>query len=313
LEKSGRLTDSTYGHTLPATARAIPSLAQRSESDSKWLSGCDTVGAAQLAPLVRRPELHGLTALTCGGYQLNEAVIEALAAHCPLLSTVAKWDSTGTNPPLHRLPALTDLSVQIYRGNKQTMPAVLRCAGLRRLAIRSDPLGGCASRVVHAALLSPSLRALELLSVHDLDALHADGRAQPAAQLDWAAAFDNLPALRSLHLKHPRGIDKLLAAIGGGCAQLHSLRVHCVEVDLGDLISIRTAFPSAAALISLLAQLPSLCSVVLLLASRERFARAPSPIDERTREDIWSRAHDDLSALAALHPQRLSVDFLSDY
>ena len=272
--------------------------------------GRDTAGAAQLAPLVRRPELRGLTALTCGGYQLNEAVIEALEDHCPRLSTFAKWDSTWTNPPLHRLPALTDLSVQIYRGNKQTMPTVLRCAGLRRLAIRSDPLGGCASRGVHAALLSPSLRALEHLSVHDLDALHADGRDQPAAQLDWAAAFANLPALRSLHLADPRGIDELLAAVGAGCAQLHSLRAHCIEVDLGELTGVRTAFPSAASLSSLLARQPSLRSVALLLASRELFARAPSPIDERNRGAIWLSAHGDLSALAALHGQRLSVDFL---
>ena len=274
--------------------------------------GRDTAGAAQLAPLVRRPELHGLTALTCGGYQLNEAVIEALAAHCPLLSTFAKWDSTWTNPPLHRLPALTDLSVQIYRGNKQTMPAVLRCAGLLRLAIRSDPLGGCASRVVHAALHSPSLRVLEHLSVHDLDALHADGRDQPAAQLDWAAAFANLPALRSLRLKSPRGIDELLAAVGAGCVQLHSLSVRSNEVYCDDSVGVAVSLPSAAVLVELLARRPSLRCVALLLPTRERFTGARSSSDGRTRERIWRLAHGDLCVLAALHPHRLSVRFIVD-
>jgi hypothetical protein len=221
--------------------------------------------------------------------------------------------SNGIDPPLHTLPALTDLTVRVNHAGGLTMAGVARCAGLRRLDIRPDLEDGFTSRDAHAALFSPSLRGLEHLAVHGLDALHTDGRDQPVVRLDWAAAFANLPALRSLHLTDPRGIDELLAAVGAGCAQLLSLRVHCIEVDFGDLISIRTAFPSAVSLSSLLARQPSLRSVALLLASRERFIGAPSPIGERTRENIWLRAHEDLNALAALHPQRLSVDFLSGY
>ena len=279
------------------------------------LDSCDRQGAgpSQIATLVQRPGLRGLVSLVCGKRQLHEKSIGALAVHCPQLSTVSTQGSSRTDPPLHLLPALTDLIVSVRHSGGLTMAGVARCSGLRRLSVSPDNSNGFTARDVHAALLSPSLRSLEYLSVRGLDALHTDGRDQPAAQLDWAAAFANLPALRSLHLSDPRGVVELLAAVGAGCAQLHSLRVHCIEVGLGELTGVRTAFPSAAVLGSLLARQPSLRSVALLLASRERFARAPSPIDELTRENIWSRTHEDLTALAALHPQLLSVDFLSGY
>ena len=295
----------------PVTAAELDALAAIPRL--RMLNSCGrwTAGPVEIAALARRPGLRGLTTLACHG--LDGPSIRALAEHCPKLSTVATMGSNGIDPPLHTLPALTDLTVRVNHAGGLTMAGVLRCAGLRRLNIRPDLEDGFTSRDAHAALFSPSLRSLEYLAVHGLDALHADGRNQPAVRLDWAAAFAQLPALRSLHLADPRGIDELLAAIGAGCAQLHSLRVHCIEVDFGDSTGIRAAFPSAAALSSLLARLLSLRSVALLLASRERFIGAPSPMDERTRENIWRRAHDDLSALAALHPQRLSADFLSGY
>ena len=279
------------------------------------LDSCDRQGAgpSQIAALVQRPGLRGLVSLVCGKRQLHEKSIGALAVHCPQLSTVSTQGSSRTDPPLHRLPALTDLTVGVRHSGGLTMAGVARCAGLRRLSVWPDNSNGFTARDVHAALLSPTLRSLEYLAVHGLDALHADGRNQPAARLEWAAAFAHLPALRSLRLTDPRGIDELLAAIGAGCPQLHSLNIGSDQVDVDDPTGIGAALPSAAALSSLLARLPSLRSVVLFLPTRERCTGARWPVDYRAREDIWLHAHGELTALAALHHQRLRVTFRSNF
>jgi hypothetical protein len=153
---------------------------------------------AEIESLVRRPGLHRLTALTCSGRQLDEAVTEALADHCPRLSAVKIFDTIRSDPPLHLLPALTDLSVRVHHECGLIMAAVARCARLRCLTVSAASSKGYSSLDVYVALLSPSLRTLEHLCVHDLDALHTDGRNMPAVRLNWAAAFANLPALRSL-------------------------------------------------------------------------------------------------------------------
>ena len=276
------------------------------------LDSCDRQGAgpSQIAALVQRPGLRGLVSLVCGKRQLHEKSIGALAVHSPQLSTVTTQGSSRTDPPLHRLPALTDLTVGVRHSGGLTMAGVARCGGLRRLSVWPDNSNGFTARDVHAALLSPTLRTLEYLSVRGLDALHADGRYQPAAQLDWTVPFANLPALRSLHLEDPRGVDELLAAIGAGCAQLHSLSVHCDEVDCPDSAGVTAALPSAAVLAELLDRLPSLRSVSLLLPTRERCVGARSSSGDRTGERRRLHAYGDLCVLAALHRQRLSVRFI---
>jgi len=287
---------------------AIPRLCALN-SCGRW-----TACSAEIESLARRPGLRGLGALVCCKRQLGESSIGALADHCPRLSTVTTAGSIATDPPLHHLPALTDLTVRVCHSGGLTMASVVRCARLRRLDIRPDSQNGYSPRDVHTSLLSPNLWGLERLSIHGLDALHADGRNQPAKQLDWAAAFANLPALRSLHLKSPRGIDELLAAIGVGCAQLHSLSVHSSLVDSPESVGVAASLPSAAVLSALLARRPSLRSVTLNLLGLHGCTemRSDASSDDRARALIWRHACAELTALAALQHHRLRVTLPSD-
>ena len=158
---------------------------------------------------------------------------------------------------------------------------------------------------MHTAILSPNLRTLEHLSIHGLDALHADGRNQPAVQLDWAAAFANLPALRSLHLEDPRGIDELLTAIGDGCAQLQSVRLYFTALSRSG--GPGSVAPSRVTLAALLDRTPSLRSVALSMPPLEYHASFMLPDGLPGRVLVWQRAHDELSALVALAPDRVSL------
>jgi hypothetical protein len=136
----------------------------------------------------------------------------------------------------------------------------------------------------------------------------------PAAQLDWAAALANLPALRSLHLEDPHGIDELLAAIGDGCAQLHSLSVHSSQVDFPESVGVAVSLPSASVLSALLARRPSLRSVTLNLLGLHGCTemRSDASSDDRARALIWRHACAELTALAALQHHRLRVTLPSD-
>ena len=282
---------------------AIPRL-RVLDSHRRW-----TAGPALIAALVQRPGLRELRALICDGDDINEQTIGALADHCPRLSTIATCDATRTDPPLHLLPALTDLTVHVRHEGGLTMATVLRCDGLRRLSISPDSSNRYTSRDVHTGLFSPSLRTLEHLAVHNLDALHADGRKMPAAQLDWAVAFASLPALRSLVLEDSRGIDELLAAIGAGCAQLHSLDISSCAMECPGSLGTGDPLPSAAVLSALLARRPSLRSVALILLGLHG---SLSSIQDRARTLVWRNARAELSALEALHRSRLGVTLPAD-
>jgi hypothetical protein len=295
----------------PVTAAELDALAAIPRLRVLNVHGRWTAGPAQIESLVRRPGLRGLTALTCSGRQLDKAVTESLADHCPRLSTVKIFDSNRSDPPLHRLPALTDLTVRVRHEGGLTMTAVVRCARLRRLTVTAVNSNGFTPRDVHAAMFSPNLRALEHLALPELDARGDDCRYHPVAQLDWGAAFAGLPALRSLQLKSPRGIDELLAAIGAVCVQLHSLTVLSFgEANLFGSLAVGDPLPSATAVGALLARRPSLRSVSLMLPTRERCMGARSSSGDHTGERSRLHAHGDLCVLAALHRQRLSVRFI---
>jgi len=158
---------------------------------------------------------------------------------------------------------------------------------------------------VHSALLSPAVGAtLEHLSVDGFDVRYVDGHGRPAARVDWAAAFTNLVALRSMEIEGSRGMDALLSVIGAHCAQLQSLRIRFAWLTpykaLGPMV------PSAAVLDALLAALPSLRSVVLSMLPCAAHISGSSMAMASMAEQ-WQLVHGELSALAALHPQKVTL------
>ena len=95
--------------------------------------------AEQLDWLLRRPGLSGLADLRCAAGQLDDAATQTLAQRCPRLSTLALTGlSGGAVPPLHWLPALTDLSVRGSCAVGATVAQLAGCAELRRLTVFVD-------------------------------------------------------------------------------------------------------------------------------------------------------------------------------
>jgi len=108
-------------------------------------------------------------------------------------------------------------------------------------------------------LLSPALRRLESLSLRALFVVDAD---------EWAAAFHNLPALHSLHLRQFSCIDSLLAAMATNPSAFRSLR--CLRIAPEQLenpreLMFRLRVPSYSALHRLLTARPDLAVLELEL------------------------------------------------
>jgi hypothetical protein len=261
------------------------------------------VDSTMLASLLRRPGLSALTSLGCAQGQLDEAALRALVDCCPRLSTLWLEDAGVpgcAEPPLQRLPALTDLSVEGCAYGEHSMDAVSHCASLRRLSFT-----GVVARSVHFVLLSGAVGAtLQHLSVDGLDVRFVDGSWLPAARVDWAAAFANLTALRSLDLEGSHGVDELLPVIGAHCTQLQSLRIRFAWLTSPEVLG--SMVPSAAALASLLAALRPLRCVTLSMLPSAVYTSG-HPMGMASVAEQWRMVHGGLTAFAALHPQRVTL------
>jgi len=147
---------------------------------------------------------------------------------------------------------------------------------------------------------------LEHLSVGGFDVRYVDGHGQPAAaRVDWAAAFANATALHSLDIEGSHGVDELLPVIGAHCVQLQSLRIRFAW--LTPHAAFGSMAPSTAVLAALFAALPSLRSVVLSMRHRAAYAHADPTRNRTAMAGEWQLVHTDLSAFAALHPQRVRL------
>ena len=187
--------------------------------------------AEQLDWLLRRPGLRGLADLRCTAGQLDEAATRTLAQRCPRLSILALSGlSGGAVPPLHWLPALTDLSVKGRCAVGATVARLAGCAELRRLTVFVD-----GPHLQAAVPLSPDLRPADFprLTTLHLRFLNDLGPAL-AAQTDWGALFASLPALQSLFLTRPHEVDELLAAVSAGCGRLRRAAVAAHPPGLAD-------------------------------------------------------------------------------
>jgi hypothetical protein len=266
------------------------------------------VSGPRLDSLLRRPGLRGLTALSCTAAQLSPAV---LAGCCPRLCRLTLWAAGRTEPGafagrahavpplgLERLPALTALA---FVGGAHR--DISLCRGLLRLEF-----SGVAPRAVLAVLAAPAgLAALRHLTVAGINASRADGCSRPPAPVDWAAAFQNLLALRSLDLEDVRAPAALLSAACLYCARLEQLRVRCAwPADPSALVC---AVDSVAPLAELLGLLPALRSVDLSLVPLDQHTHGVRslPADLAARTTDWSHVRGELAAVASLHADRVSL------
>lgn len=273
------------------------------------------VSGPRLDALLRRPGLRGLTALSCTAPQLSPAL---LAECCPHLCRLTLWDAGRTGPNafanraaavaplgLERLPALTALA---FVGGAHR--DISRCRGLRLEFIGVAPRAVLTVLVAHAGAGS-GLAALEHLTVADLDTRRADAVGRPSAPVDcsWAAAFANLPTLRSLGLEDVRAPTALLAAASLHCAHLELLRVRFAWPASPAVLGCATGY--AAPLIALLApaRQPALRFVTLSLPPLDQHTRGVRslPPDLAARTADWHHVHGEMAAIAALHPNRVSL------
>jgi hypothetical protein len=173
--------------------------------------------AEQLDWLLRRPGLRGLADLRCTAGQLDDAATQTLAQRCPRLSTLALTGLSGSAvPPLHWLPALTDLLLKGRCAVGATLAQLAGCAELRRLTVFVD-----SPHLQAAVPLSPALRPAEFPRLTTLRLRFVNGLGPAlAAQTDWGALFASLPALQSLCLtrSHAAQATAKLACSAASCS-----------------------------------------------------------------------------------------------
>jgi hypothetical protein len=295
--------DANQHISLPATEAQLDQLAAIPRVRTLDTQARPDTSCAELESLLRRPGLSGLTALRCVEEQLDQSVARVMAECCPRLSTLSLsvvGRSGASEPLLHLLPALTDLTLcgTAYADHRAAAHAD-RFARLRRLTFL-----GTLPRDVHSTLTYPSMRALEHLSVSGLDVRFVDGHQRSPAEVDWNAAFANLPALRSLSVADSYAVDELLAVVTAHCAQLQSLdiRLTCLAAP----VALGSAVPSVAALSAVLDRLAGVL-VTLRMPSLQRYASG-HPEGRCPSVDVWHRVHEELAGFAALQPRRAALE-----
>ena len=273
---------------------AIPRL-RALDARPRW-----SAGPAHLESLSQRAGLSGLITLSCAMQQLDQSALQSLAQNCPRLATLCLGGArrpAKTFPPVHILPALTDLTIadQVHVARENTLIRIFLCAGLRRLALLAE----VSANVVHAILVSPNLHSLEQLTVADSGSRSPPEHNQLAAQLD--AALVNLPSLQSLRLLDFFVVDPVLWGLTR-CPALRSLHIRIpwrpAPAGLRGLPG--TSGPSAGSLDGLLIPNPAL-RVVLSLPTFERWMEAlrPAATLREFHADSWRSVRGSQRARAA--------------
>jgi len=235
-------------------------------ADSKPTSVIDVIALC----LVTGNALRHLTALRAvGGQQRDQRVACTCIAHRKRIAAQrrqlhvyqrnflhrAKRTVTGlTGLPL--LAGLTDLRLQMERGEDQSPLVASRFAALQRLHLSS-----AIDSVLHATLCCPQLQRLQTLTLEYVHTPRAAANADAGgagARLDWSLCFTNLHSLHTLSLKAVEVTNPLLTAIHSARPpSLRWIRFH-QYLTIGDKVA------DTILLTPLLAQLPGLTVELLM-------------------------------------------------